>query len=62
MNKTKLNGALDSALTGAKARNLKTVRGLLDIDEGKQPHYDPQGGAGPNDHNATQDLVNAFKQ
>jgi len=91
LTQTKLNGALDSALTSAKARNHKAVRGLLDMDklvlddngvltglddqlatlkksdaylfdEGKQPHYDPQGGAGSNDNNATQDLVNAFKQ
>jgi len=53
LNNTKLNGALDSTLTGAKARNPKAVRDLLDIDEGKQPHHDSQDGAGSNDQNTT---------
>jgi len=45
---TKLNGALDSALTEAKARNPKAVRGLLDMDkvkltdDGKLDGFDDQ--------------------
>ncbi|BDZ30621.1 phage scaffolding protein [Lactiplantibacillus sp. WILCCON 0030] len=91
LTQTKLNGALDSALTDAKARNPKAVRGLLDMDkvkltddgkldgfgeqldalkksdaylfdEGKQPHYDPKGGGGPQDDNPAQALIDAFKQ
>ncbi|AVK62693.1 hypothetical protein C5Z26_00420 [Lactobacillus sp. CBA3606] len=88
---TKLNGVLESALTGAKARNPRAVRGLLDMDkvkltddgklegfddqvaalkesdgylfdEGKQTHYEPNGGGGPQDDNPTQAMVDAFKQ
>lgn len=35
LNQTKLNGALDTVLSGAKARNPKAVKGLLDMDRVK---------------------------
>ena len=35
LNQTKLNGALNTALTGAKVRNPKAIKGLLDMDKVK---------------------------
>ncbi|CAM3206957.1 phage scaffolding protein [Lactiplantibacillus plajomi] len=35
LNQTKLNGALDTVLSSAKARNPKAVKGLLDMDKVK---------------------------
>ncbi|WP_047999929.1 phage scaffolding protein [Lactiplantibacillus herbarum] len=91
LKQTQLDGALDAALTGAKARNTKAVRGLLDMSKvsltdegqlegfedqvaalkqsdgylfngGQQTHYEPNGGAGSQDENPTQVMIDAFKQ
>ncbi len=90
LNQTKLNGALNTALTGAKVRNPKAIKGLLDMykvkltddgklegvddqlaalkksdgylfDEGKQGHYEPNGGSGPQDPDPAQAMIDAFK-